>query len=49
MLNSHCNDNEKKYLKKEKIMRPAGREPTIHILKDHRATHYATEFGAKNR
>ena len=30
-------------------MRTAGREPTIHGWKDHRAAHYATEFGAKNR
>ena len=45
MLNSHCNTNDNK----KEIMRPAGREPTIHGLKDHRATHYATEFGDKNR
>ena len=40
-----------KNIKKErkKIMRPAGREPLIRGLKDHRATHYATELGAKNR
>ena len=30
-------------------MRPAGREPTIHGLKDHRATHYAMDFGAMNQ
>ena len=29
-------------------MRPPGREPTIHGLKDHRVSHYAKEFGAKN-
>ena len=34
---------------KKKIMRPSGSEPTIHRLKDHRAIHYATEFGAMNR
>ena len=26
-----------------------GREPTIHGLKDHRASHYDEESGAKNR
>ena len=45
MLNSHCNNNNKNIFKK--IMRPAGRESTIHGLKDHRATHYATESGVR--
>ena len=46
-MNSHCNNNDKKeYLKKLQL---AGREPTVHRLKDHRAPHYATEFDAKNR
>ena len=42
---------KKTYLKKKKKKKtsPAGREPTIHGLKDHRHTHYATEFGAKYR
>ena len=48
MLNSHCNKNDKKK-KKKKTTSPAGRELTIHGLKDHRHTHYATESGAKNR
>ena len=30
-------------------MRPAGREPTIQGLTYNRPTHYATEFGVKNR
>ena len=30
-------------------MRPAGLEPTIQGLKDHHATRYTTEFGAKNQ
>ena len=47
MLNSHCNNNDIRKLKK--IMLAAGREPTIHGLKDHRPTHYVTEVGAKNR
>ena len=54
MLNSHCNNDKKnikkktkKKKKKNRNMRPAGREPTIHRLKDHRATRYATEIGAK--
>ena len=46
MLNLHCNSNDKNYLKT--IMRPAERKPTIHGLKDHCATHFSTEFGAKN-
>ena len=48
MLNSHCNNNDKKIFLK-KIMLPAGREPTIHGLKDYRPTHYATGYGAKNQ
>ena len=48
MLNSHCNNKDKKIFKK-KTFWSAGREPTIHELKDHRVTHYATEFGAKKR
>ena len=48
MLNSHCNNNnkniEKKNKTKQKNMRPAAREHTIHVLKDQRPTFYATEF-----
>ena len=49
MLNSHCNNKDKKIFKKKKPLWSAGREPTIHELKDHRVTRYATEFGAKKR
>ena len=47
MLNLNRNNNDKKYFKT--IMRPAWRESTIHGLKNHRATQYATESGAKNQ
>ena len=57
MLNSHCNNNDKKkknmrkkYMRKrnmrKKCMRPPGREPMICGLIDNRANHYATESAA---
>ena len=56
MLNSHCNNNDKKKIKCKKIcekkimrkkcMRPPGREPTICGLIDNRANHNATESAA---
>ena len=49
MLNSHCNNNDTHNKISKKNHAVSWIEPTMNGLKDHRPTHYATEFGAKNR
>ena len=57
MLNSHCNNNDKKKMKKKlgekknmrkKCKSPPGCEPMIYGLIDNRANHYATESAVEN-